>query len=439
MEGDLNNSNNQNIKKNLFSKIKLIHDYFNSKNKKQTVDDDINVIKINFNDLKIEESNIYIKYLNKPDIIFQEKGDINNENLKLFFKELDSDIKIGNNILFPFLDIFPNLIKAYIDSDLDDINFEENESVSNSNYLKIFSQLKCNLFINKEILFPMYDYFSNLYDMVTEDKKSDLKKLKKIIELFKIFYDTSIENKNISNFCVIGGSLEIVFNNPCQIKDLEIQLEIKFLNYDFIEYINDNFYICKINENLVKYSELKKNSDNQRLESIIITINKNSINTEFKLAQKEFSITQKVQLDEIEAISLLEDFYGQISLIEISMTKSNKSIKYKFFPISIRNGNTIFHIKKKVNDNKNICYECIPKIIISDKNLVKVNYINYNNKIFNIINYFGGIIQFLPFYQIFTKFQTSNESSNESKKSDSINKSEINDFINFIVKIMINF
>ena len=112
MEEDLNNSNNQNIKKNLFSKIKLIHDYFNFKNKKQTDNDENNAIKINSNDLNFEENNIYIKYLNNPDIIFQEKGDTNNENLKLLFKELDSDIKIGNNILFPFLDIFPNLIKA---------------------------------------------------------------------------------------------------------------------------------------------------------------------------------------------------------------------------------------------------------------------------------------------------------------------------------------
>ena len=179
MEEHLNNSNNQNSKNKFFSKIELIYDYMNSKNKKQTNDDNINVIIININYLKVQERNIYIKYLNNPDIIFLEKGDINNMNLNLFFKELDSNIKAGSNILFPFLDIFPNLIKAYIDSDLDDINFEEKESVSKSNYIKIFSQLKCNLFVNKEILFPIYDYFSNLYDMVIETQKNDLKKLKK--------------------------------------------------------------------------------------------------------------------------------------------------------------------------------------------------------------------------------------------------------------------
>jgi len=438
MEEDLNinNSNNQNTKEKIFSKIKLMHDYFDSKNKKQTNNDDTNVIKINFN----EESNIYIKYLNNPDIIFQEKGDINNENLKLFFKELDSDIKAQNNILFPFLDIFPNLIKAYINSDLDDINFEEKESVSNSNYLKLFSELKCNLFINKEILFPIYDYFSNLYDMVTESQKCDLKKLKKIIELFKIFYDTNIINRNISSFCIIGGSLDIIFNKPFHIVDLEIRIEIKFLNYDFIEYLNDNFFIYKINENVIKYSELKKNSDNQKLESIIITIKKNSIITEFYLAEKKFSSTHNVQLDEIKSISLLEDFYGQISLIEILMKREYRNIKYKFFPISIRNDTSIFNIKKKLIDCNYIYNEFIPTIKISDKNLVKVNYINYNNKIFNIINYFGGVIQFIPFHKIFKKLlQTPNINSNEDNNSNSINinKNEINDFINFLVKIII--
>jgi len=436
MEADSNNSNNQNLKENFFSKIKLVHDYFISKNKKETDDSNINVIKTNFNDLKVKESNIYIKYLNNPDIIFQEKGDRNNENLKLLFKELDSDIKIENNILFPFLDLFPNLIKAYINSDLDDINFGEKESVSNSYYLKLFSQLKCNLFINKEILFPIYDYFSNLYDMVTEAQQGDLKKLKKIFELFKIFYDINILNRNTSSFCLLGGNLDITFNKPFQINDLEIEIEIRFLNHDFIEYINDDFYICKINENLIKYGELKKNFDNQRLESIIITINQNLINSKFNLAETNFSLTRKVQIDEIETISLLEGFYGQVSLIGISITKESKITKYKFFPISIRNGNTIFHIKKKVNEN--ISCEYIPKITISDKNLVKVNYINYNNKIFNIINYFGGIIQFLPFYQIFKKLlQAPYTSKNEANKSDSINKSEISDFIYFLVKIMI--
>ena len=74
MEEDLNNSNNKNSKEKLFSKIKLIHDYLNSKNKNQPNDDNINVIKINFNDLKVEESNIYIKYLNTLILYFKKRG-----------------------------------------------------------------------------------------------------------------------------------------------------------------------------------------------------------------------------------------------------------------------------------------------------------------------------------------------------------------------------
>ena len=88
---------------NYFLKCKSIHDYFvHSENKL-----------IN-NNYKNNNNNIYIKYLEKPSIIFQDKGDDNNKNLKLLFNELNIDIDDGNNILFPFLDICPNLVKAYI-------------------------------------------------------------------------------------------------------------------------------------------------------------------------------------------------------------------------------------------------------------------------------------------------------------------------------------
>ena len=37
---------------------------------------------------------------------------------------------------------------------------------------------------------------------------------------------------------------------------------------------------------------------------------------------------------------------------------------------------------------------------IQDSNLIKVNYINYKEDNFNIIDYFGGIVQLLPFLKI---------------------------------------
>lgn len=157
-----------------------INDYYNDNNINNDIQKDF-VILENYNDNYIEYDKecIYIKYLEKPDIIFQNKGDINNSNLILMFNELKQDMEDGFNILFPFIDICPNLIKAYIESDLDDINFENEKvpSISESTYIKTIIQLKNNFFINKEVLFPIYNYFSNLYDIVVNlnENEDDIK------------------------------------------------------------------------------------------------------------------------------------------------------------------------------------------------------------------------------------------------------------------------
>ena len=138
--------NNENEK--FFLKIKSIEDFNNKQNGKlQNI--------INY------DKNIYYKYLENSNIIFQEKGDINNENLKLILKELNQDMDKENNIIFPFLDICPNLIEAYIKSDLDDKNIGNNENTK-SIYLETINKLKNNCFINKETLFPIYNYSSNI-------------------------------------------------------------------------------------------------------------------------------------------------------------------------------------------------------------------------------------------------------------------------------------
>ena len=132
------------------------NDYINN-----DIKDDFVIIEDN-NDIEYDRECIYIKYLENPNIIFQNKGDIH--NLKLMFNELKKDIEDGYNILFPFIDICPNLIKAYIESDIDDINFE-NEIIpllSESTYIKTIIELKNNFFINKEVLFPIMKMILNL-------------------------------------------------------------------------------------------------------------------------------------------------------------------------------------------------------------------------------------------------------------------------------------
>jgi hypothetical protein len=180
----------------------------------------------------------YIKRNNKEDgninIIKQFVSDKNilqkEESLILFIEELKNQLELGNNILMPFLDICPTLIKSYIESNLD----EEGEM----KYIEIFNLLKINSFISRENLYPIYEYFSDLYYYINEIEDSDkrLKKFNKVYELLKIFYDfdvdvTTINNFcNTSSFCFIGSGLKI--NCPKSItidESNEFIIEINFL------------------------------------------------------------------------------------------------------------------------------------------------------------------------------------------------------------------
>ena len=427
-------------------KIKLFHDYFSSKKSGNANIDFSNDNKFN---------NIYIKYLENKNIIYQSKGDINNENLKSFFNELNLDMDNGNNILFPFIGEFHNLVDAYIESDLDDNN-DEKDNISESNYLKIFSKLKNNIFVNKRLLFPIYNYFSNLYDTLInlDDIKIEdelfFKKLNKIVKLFEIFYERNTGQKNLSSICFIGGNINIEFDDTLQFnKNHQIDIIIKVLNNDYIEYLNDYSNLLKLGEEEIKYKELKINSKSEKLKALEFHIQTNNILTKFIFEKKDISLKNKIKIKEIKAISLLEEFYGQVSSIEVIFGTDKNRLKYKFLPISIRNEKYIYYIDKIVEDNKkNISNIIIPKIKIGNNNLVKINYINYNDTSFDIIDYFGGVIQLLPFYQILKILNRNkdikpienyeNFSETILVKYENVYKDIINDFFNYLIKIILN-
>ena len=442
MEAHKNEINEIPLKDNLFTKLKSIHDY--NVNKK-----DISIS----NDNKQENDNIYIKYLKNNNIIFQNQGDINNKNLKLLFEEIDKDLKIGNNIVFPFLDVCQNLIEAYIESDLDDTvgresisqreSLQKSESTpktestqrpkSKSKYLMIFEKLKNNCFINKETIYPMYHYFSNLYDIVTNTDVSKelegedilLKKCDKVTKLFEIFYETKKEGKinNESSFCFIGGNIKIIFDQEIKISEVkEISIGLNIMNFNYIKMLNDNLNLIKINENERKYKEIKSFDNIDKIKRIKIKINKDKKKNNKK---ENLFLSMKVK-NNIKEILLLEEYYGQISSIDISIVKKDNKIKYQFFPISIRNENTVYYKQKIIKKNDKF-KEIIPKIIINDINLVNINYIKYNDKIFNAFEYFGGIIQFLPFYTIIKKlYQIKANIESEITNNDSLSLSDIN-------------
>ena len=128
----------------------------------EKLDDGVVHNNIEDNDLKIllsfidkhfhkneKNDNTLKQFISSPNILENESTLID------FIKELTNQLKLGNNILIPFLNIYPNLINAYINSDLDeDNNFE---------YIEIFKLLKINSFISRENLFPIYEYFSDIY------------------------------------------------------------------------------------------------------------------------------------------------------------------------------------------------------------------------------------------------------------------------------------
>ena len=488
-ENDINKNNN-NENNNIYLRLKKFHDFFESKSKQENKSLNNGITKIGneseINKIEDNENDIYIKYLKDNNIIFP-NNDNNNENFKLIVQELNNDIDNRKNIFLPFLDITPNLVKAYIESDFDNFKFEEEipgepsnhkKDIIQSFYQQFFQKLKNNCFINKEPISYIYKYFSNLYDKVDKIKKINkekkeiieddiiqlfihLKKFNKNMNLFKIFYEKN-NNDNISSICSIGGNFKVLLNKPLLLSEgYKLIININLLDYYF-EDINKNLNIIKINNTEQKYecSLIDNNNDNDKLKSINFTIESKVIYTNFKKDKKEIKLVENVELTEISEIYILENFYGQISSIEIFIEKDVNRIEYYFLPISIRNENNIYYYKKIYKrENMNEIQKFIPRIIVCNPNLVKINYLNYNDKKFDIIDYYGGIIQFLPFYHIFNilcdknliKINYDENSSKDNLSSDSIilNKSiensatkilneHIKAFINFLLKIILN-
>ena len=421
-ENDINN-NNINVK------LKKFYVFFESQTniENQPINNKINETCKESEITKKEdeqEEHIYLKYLKNNNFIFENK-DNNNENFKLLVKELNNDIDNGNNIILPFLDIAPNLVKFYIESDIDNYKFEE-ETPGESNiqiqpfYQNFFQKLKYNCFINKEPIILIYNYFSNLYhnvEKIKEKKRNNkentdddliqliklLKKFNKLTNLFKIFYEKGNKKNGSSSICSIGGNLKIFLNKPLKLSEgYELLININILDY-YLENINKDLYIIKINEFEQKYECLFNNiENNNEFNNINFSINSKMVYTEFKTNKRKMKIMENFVLNEISEIYILENFFGQISSIDISVRKEGKIIEYNFLPISIRNENNIYYYRKTFKgENIKELSSIVPRIIVCNTNLVKINYINFIEKNFDIIDYFGGVIQFLPFYNIF--------------------------------------
>ena len=400
-----------------------------------------------------ENDSILIKYLKNEAII----KDSNSKNLLLFINELSNQINKGNNIILPFIDPCYNIIEAYINSNIN----KERDKIN-----EIFRQLIENSFINRKILIPIYAYFTELYSDVENITESDekLNNFSKIVNLWNLFYSYKPKNNNninSSSFCFLGSGLELngIENLP---KNINLKLKINSMkNECFLKYIdeNDDLFINDIYK--IQYSKLSeyknkkitylqflfKNLGKQLVVEISICINKQLINIIF------------LQINKNKKINVINNFYGKINSIEISIYEESKSKSIYseiITPIPLKdNKGVIFSSEYRLieenqyilqNDSSGILFNDIIgnkpynnkdilkiELKVKDINLVKVNYINYYEKGFNIIDYFGGITQFLPFLNIINGLYR----NNNIQQINNVEKGEI--LYNFTQNILIVF
>ena len=213
----------------IFKGSELLIDYFKSLSNSNNINNEEN-------ELIDENKNIFKQFLEDPSKIYNDS-----KSFILFINELINQLNFGNNIIIPFLDLCPDLIKSYINCDLDEgVNLE---------YIKIFQLLKINSFISREYLFPIYEYFTDIfYDMdKIENNDIRLKKFNKVFELWKIFYDFNInENElkeiNTSSYCFIKGGLKVNLSKEINVKEYSFQIKINLLNNIFNKFNEKEHY-----------------------------------------------------------------------------------------------------------------------------------------------------------------------------------------------------
>ena len=364
---------------------------------------------------------ILLKYINDPSIIND------TSNLILFIEEIKNQINIGSNILLPFLEILPKLIKLYIEKDID-----ESETFK---YIDIFKLLKYNCFISRECLYPIYEYFSHLFYDNEEENIKNMVKFNKVFKLWKIFYKfyykkNKINNISSSSFCFIGGSLKVHLPEGILLTNSIMEIKINFLH--FLPN-NDELILFKAEDKesfLIKFLLLKDHIKMGDIKTIFLIIKNKEIfiSGECSNAPYHFSIKLNHNLTKLKDFYLFENFFGQIMNLEIKNIKNEKNnndiliinneinndeiniidiVFHEIFePYPLSDDGILYH-KSLINDNKKEPKYIINQkkdsnilINISDCKLIKVNYINYLDKNFNLIEYFGGFTPFMPFNQL---------------------------------------
>ena len=403
MKEELNIINDENSSNSYSKNLKKLIKYLNNSN------DSINIIN--------NDTNYIEKFIDEPNIIK------NTSNLIGFIEELKNQLNSGNNILIPFLDICPILIKSYIECDIDEGKELE--------YIEVFKLLKINSFINREYLCPIYEYFSDIFYVIKDIDENDkqFKKFNKVVELWKIFYDFDINKDKLNNYnsysyCFIGGGLQVHLSKEIKLDDNIFTIKICLLNY-LIYNLNEKSILFRVDNNLdltIHFSSLIKKDIFKHKKGKIINLSfkLNEIIIQLNSEDNETFYNETLPRENLKSIKdfyLLDQFYGQIKyleFIESQIISNNKKILIDkiFEPYPLTDKGVLYQsnkieINSKEKNKDNITNNDLHiSINIIKKNLVKANYINYLENNFELLDYIGGFTPFIPFIPLINGINT---------------------------------
>ena len=416
---------------------------------------------------KTLKDNYYINISNKENLMFLTKNDFlkyknllkyhSNKNIlndQLLLEKIIEELlflvdKEYGKILFPFLSpTCEELLEAYINSKIDE---EKNiKSINDSKYIKIFEIMKNNSFVSRGSVSLIYSYFGSLfYDAKNLDENDErLSKFLKLKELWKIFYTLPSNNinKNNSSFSFIGGKLIFEFKQKYDFLINSFFIKIEFLSNKYIDKNLNNIIFLKLNNQIIETKKHLKNiKDINNIKYMKFEIYNNKVKLYYQISgKKENTINIKYNaIDNIETITILENYYGLIQSIEVTLKNKNEELDYKskihlYYPIPTTQKNGLCKIKNIIQNNNIIDLTTEKeseffKFYIENNNLIKVNYINYNEENYNIIEYFGGITQLLPFMSLIKNLF-------ENEKIKLINQQNKNDILtSFVNDILCSF
>ena len=440
-DNKINDNNNDNNDKDKQTESKINKEINYEKSKKEyyiNISDMMNFTFLTKNDL-LNYKSLLIYYKNKNILneqYYLEK--IIEELLLLVVKEYGT-------ILFPFFSpTCEELLDAYIKSKLDED--KSIKSINDFKYIKIFEIMKNNNFISRGSISLIYSYFGSLfYDAKNIDENDErLSKFLKLKELWKIFYTLPSKDiiKNNSSFSFIGGKLIFEFKKKYDFHIHGFFIKINFLSNKYLDKNFDKIIFLKLNNQIIevkKYLKKIKDIDNIIYMEFRIYLAKVELYYQILGKQVKKDVIKYIEIDNIETISILENYYGLIKSIEITL--KNKELKEKsqillYYPIPTTEKNGLCEINH-IGQNNNIIDLTTEKktfkFVIDDNNLIKVNYINYNEENYNIIEYFGGITQLLPFMSLIKNLF-------ENEKIKLINQQNKNDIlISFVTDILCSF